>query len=94
MARKTQRKAVDFWHASIDTAHFHFDAFAPSKKGAELIMRATFAAHCEALCAGTGQVYPTGDSMWHDYQDGIRYAPVELGGGYRDNELIYSLLDN
>lgn len=68
------------WRASLDTRHFSFEAFAPTRGEAQLALEAGFVKHAAA--------YRLALDWWYEDKDGIELNQIELGEAYRDRQLL------
>jgi len=67
------------WHAHLDTRHYSFDAFGKTKESARAAMYKGMRIH--AL-----QSDIDGRQFIFDYDDGIGFQEVKLGGCYIDHD--------
>jgi hypothetical protein len=68
-------------HASLETDHFTFDAYAPTDREAEALLKAGTAKHCKQHSANHR-------TFWQHYREGITYQTVRTGLFLRDGEEV------
>ena len=66
-----------FYHATLDTSHFHFDAFGETEGEAQEAMRGGWEAHASAFSA---------TDTFADVTEDVQIVAVEMGAAYRDGD--------
>lgn len=68
-------------HASLDTDHFTFDAYAPTDREAEALLKKGTQKHCLQYGADHQE-------FWRHYQEGITFTTIRAGLFTRDGEVV------